>query len=399
MAKAESDSQFLIAGGGIAGLATAIALGRLGLAVRVLEKTDKFSDEGAGIQLGPNATRILDEWGVLDRLKKKAVSSEGIAIGDGITGEHLATVPFGETAEQRYGAPFLLVHRSDLHDTLLDVARSYSGFKIEMGHQALSFVQSTDGVSLTTSQGETRGRALILADGLWSQLRYEIDRGAALQFTGHMAWRALINANEMPEPLQAPWTGLWLGKNTHLVHYPVCGGDKINIVAVISDRWGGRADGWSHEGDPDFLIPEFETWNDIPAQVLSIPKAWRTWPLFKMPPLRAWTQGAVSLIGDAAHPVLPFLAQGGGMAIEDAAVLARVLSENDDDPWQAFQPFEEARIERTARTSFESRQMGTIYHMGGLFRMVRNFVLKRRSPEALLKRLDWLYGFEVDKKA
>ena len=239
---------------------------------------------------------------------------------------------------------------------------------------------------------------MLLADGLWSQMRYEIDRGAALQFTGYMAWRALIDADDMPEPLQAPWTGLWLGKKAHLVHYPVSGGKKINVVAVISDRWGGRSDGWSHEGDPDFLIPEFEDWNDLPSQVLRIPTTWRTWPLFKMPPLRAWTQGAVALIGDAAHPVLPYLAQGGGMAIEDAAVLAKVLSENDDDPWQAFRPYEEARIERTARTSFESRQTGTIYHMGGLFRLARNFVLKRRSPEALLKRLDWLYGYEVGKK-
>ena len=160
MSGSASDSQFLIAGGGIAGLATAIALGRLGLTVRVFEKADAFSDEGAGIQLGPNATKILNEWGVLDRLKKLAVDAEGVAIGDGLTGEHLATVPFGETAQERYGSPFLLVHRSDLHKALLETARDYSGFAIEMGHQALSFVQSTDGVSLKTSNAETKGAGL-----------------------------------------------------------------------------------------------------------------------------------------------------------------------------------------------------------------------------------------------
>lgn len=397
MSKSASENAFLIAGGGIAGLATSIALGRMGLAVRVLERVEAFSDEGAGIQLGPNATKILDQWGVLDRLEKKAVRSEGIAIGDGMTGEHLATVPFGKTALERYGAPFLLVHRSDLHDALLDVARSYSGFEIKMDHEALSFKQSTAGVAVTTNKGEIEGRALIVADGFWSRLRNDIDTGAALTFVGRMAWRSLIKASDMPEPLHGPWTGLWLGNGAHLVHYPVCGGDKINIVAVIADRWGGRSEGWSHEGDADFLVPHFDAWNDLPAQVVRTAETWRVWPLFKMSPLRAWTQGAITLIGDAAHPVLPFLAQGGGMAIEDAAVLAKTLEDYDEDPWQAFQPFEAARIERTARTSFESRRMGNTYHMSGVMRLARNLVLKNRSPEALLKRFDWLYEFQVDK--
>ncbi len=397
MSKSASENAFLIAGGGIAGLATSIALGRMGLAVRVLERVEAFSDEGAGIQLGPNATKILDQWGVLDRLEKKAVRSEGIAIGDGMTGEHLATVPFGKTGLERYGAPFLLVHRSDLHDALLDVARSYSGFEIKMDHEALSFKQSTAGVAVTTNKGEIEGRALIVADGFWSRLRNDIDTGAALSFVGRMAWRSLIKASDMPEPLHGPWTGLWLGKGAHLVHYPVCGGDKINIVAVIADRWGGRSEGWSHEGDAGFLVPHFDAWNDLPAQVVRTAETWRVWPLFKMSPLRAWTQGAITLIGDAAHPVLPFLAQGGGMAIEDAAVLAKTLEDYDEDPWQAFQPFEAARIERTARTSFESRRMGNTYHMGGVMRLARNLVLKNRSTEALLKRFDWLYEFQVDK--
>ena len=312
MSKPASEKQFLIAGGGIAGLATSIALGRMGIPVRILERVEAFSDEGAGIQLGPNATKILDEWGVLDRLGKKAVVSEGIAIGDGMTGDHLATVPFGKTAVERYGAPFLLVHRSDLHDALLDTARSHAAFKIEMGREALSFTQSTAGVTVATNEGEIEGRALIVADGLWSKLRNEIDRGAALNYAGGMAWRSLIDAGDMPEPLHGPWTGLWLGKAAHLVHYPVCGGDKINIVAVINDRWGGGSEGWSHEGDPDFLLPHFDAWNDTPAAVIRTATTWRVWPLFKMSPLRAWAQGAITLIGDAAHPVLPFLAQGGG---------------------------------------------------------------------------------------
>ena len=399
MASTATDNQILIAGGGISGLATSIALGRMDLPVRVMERAKEFSDEGAGIQLGPNATRILDQWGVLEQLAGKAVTSEGVAIGDGLTGDHLATVPFGETAQQRYGAPFLLVHRGDLHQALLKVAKSSSGFKIDMGCEALSFLQSPAGVDVTTNTGTVKGRALIIADGLWSRLRRDVDGGATMRFTGRTAWRGWVNAEDLPEPMRRPWTGLWLGKNAHVVHYPVRGGTKINVVAVINERWGSRGDGWNHEADADQLMPYFTEWNEIPAQVVNAATGWRRWSLFQMPPLRSWTQGAVTLIGDAAHPVLPYLAQGGAMAIEDAAVLAQILSEHEDDAWQAFRPFEEARIERTARTSYESRRAGNIYHMGGIMRLARNFVLRRRSPEALLKRLDWLYGFKVGPKA
>ncbi len=395
MPKPKSENQFLIAGGGIGGLSAAIALGRMGISIRVLESTEKFSDEGAGIQLGPNATKILEQWGVLERLAGKAVVSEGVAIGDGLTGQLLATVPFGETAQERYGAPFLLAHRADLHRALLEVARSYSGFNIKMGCEALSFQQSPDGVTVTTRNGDVRGRALIAADGLWSRLRRDIDRGAALTFSGRTAWRTWIDPKDMPDALHGSWTGLWLGKKAHLVHYPVRGGKKINVVAVIDERWGSRSDGWNHEAEADQLVPYYAEWDSLPAQVVRNATAWRKWSLFQLPPLRAWTQGSVTAIGDTAHPVLPYLAQGGAMAIEDAAVLARILSEHDNDPWQAFRPFESARIGRTARTSYESRRMGNIYHMGGPMRMMRNFVLRHRSPESLLKKLDWLYGFEV----
>ena len=304
-------------------------------------------------------------------------------------------MPFGETAQQRYGAPFLLAHRADLHRALLDAARSFSGFNIEMDREALSFEQSLDGVAVTTRHGEYRGRALIAADGLWSRLRRDIDGGATMTFTGRTAWRTWIDSKDMPDALHGSWTGLWLGKKAHLVHYPVRGGKKINVVAVIDERWGSRGDGWNNEADADQLIPYYAKWNSLPAQVVQNATAWRKWSLFKLPPLRAWTQGSVTAIGDTAHPVLPYLAQGGAMAIEDAAVLARILKEHDNDPWQAFRPFEHERIGRTARTSYESRRMGNIYHLGGIFRLARNFVLRHRSPEALLKKLDWLYGFKV----
>ena len=396
MASTQTASRFLIAGAGIGGLSAAIALARDGTPIQVLERARTHSTHGAGIQLGPNATKILDDWGVLERLSSKAVISEGIAIGDGLTGEHLATVPFGEAARRRYGAPFLLVHRHDLHQALAETARDLPGVEITMDCEVLAYKQSPDEIDLTTTKGSVCGRALIAADGLWSRLRPQIDAGVALQFTGKTAWRTLVDPGDLPEPLRGPRTGLWFGKGAHLVHYPVCGGEKINVVAVARERSGGRAEGWNQEADPQSLLTCFESWDEGVAHIVRSGTAWRKWSLYYHPPLRAWTHGSVTMIGDAAHPVLPFLAQGGGLAIEDAAVLVKVLKEFDGDPAHAFRQFERVRIGRTSRTGYESRRMGKIYHMGGVLRLARNFILRRQSPETLLKRLDWLYRFGAD---
>lgn len=395
MAITHSRKPVLIAGAGIGGLSAAIALACNGIPSQLLERSTEHSTDGAGIQLGPNATRILDDWGVLDRLKKTAVISQSVIIGDGITGEILATVPFGEIAEKRYGAQFLLVHRADLHTALLEHACEHSIVEIMTGCEVLAYEQIPDEVIVTTANGEHRGRGLIAADGLWSTLRPHIDAGAKLEFTGKTAWRTLIDPEKLPEQLRGPRTGLWLSKTAHLVHYPVCGGNKINVVAVVDERWGGRAQGWNEAADPQALLPYFEPWYEPIANIPQSGKTWRKWSLFFQPPLRTWTQGSITLLGDAAHPVLPFLAQGGGLAIEDAAVLSKILLEHDGDPWRGFREYEKARIDRTARTSFESRKMGRIYHMGGIMRLVRNFVIRRQSPNSLLKKLDWLYGYHV----
>ncbi len=393
MAETLIDDRILIAGAGIGGLSAAIALARRGISSHVLERLTSFSSEGAGIQLGPNATRILADWGVLDKLSSKAVASEGLLIGDGMTGEQLTSVPFGEVAEKRYGAPFLLVHRADLHQALLDSARKLEGIEITMDCDVKTYEQFPDEVALRTLKKSFRGRALIAADGLWSTFRQQIDKGATLSFTGKTAWRALVNPDTLPKELRGPKTGIWLSKNVHLVHYPVRGGQKINVVAVVNEHWGSRAEGWDQEADPQLLMPAFANWHEPIADFVNAAKAWRKWSLYHMPPLRAWTQGSVTLIGDAAHPVLPFLAQGGALAIEDASVLSAILAQHDNDPWRAFRHFESARIERTARTAYESRRMGNIYHMGGMARLVRNFIMRRSSPQFLLKRLDWLYQY------
>lgn len=384
----------LIAGGGIGGLSAAIALAATGEEVRLFEKSAKPTVEGAGIQLGPNATRLLRDWGVLDELRTTAVRAEGIGIGDGITGEPLATVPLGDLAEARYGAPYLLVHRADLQRALLARARSQKGLHIAFGREVTGFDQSPEGVVADTSKGAARGRAMIVADGLWSTLRNKVDKTAHLSFTERTAWRALVDPEVLPQELRGAWTGLWMARNAHLVHYPVQAGRAVNVVAVIHDRWSAR-EGWGEDAEAEVVLSHFRRWDDRLQTILKAAKRWRKWSLYDLPPLRRWTLGMVALLGDAAHPILPFLAQGGALAIEDAAFLAHTLARADGDIWEAFPEYEDKRIWRSARIRYESRRMGDIYHMSGLSRRVRDFVLRRRAPESLLRRFDWLYGFDA----
>lgn len=394
MASSKGSNAFLIAGGGIAGLSTAIALAREGQDVEVLEREEAFSKEGAGIQLGPNATRILNTWGVLDHLMPHAVRAEGIGMGHGLTGDPIARVPLGDLAEERYGAPYLLVRRADLHQALLETARALPTVSIETGWPIHSFEQFGEDIVVRTDAHARRGRALIAADGLWSGLRTQVCDTAGMIYTERTAWRATLEPDKLPEELQGPWTGLWMAPNAHLVHYPVAAGNAVNVVAVITERWTA-GEGWGEEIDPEFLFPHYAKWDARLRQLLEDAEGWRRWLLHDVPPLRRWTLGTVTLIGDAAHPMLPFLAQGGAMAIEDAVFLARLVAEGHRDLIETFHLFENARIARTARMRYESRKMGQIYHMKGLSALTRDFVLRRRAPEALLKRFDWLYGFDA----
>lgn len=390
-----SDDSILIAGGGIGGLAAAIALAREGIRARVMEREASFSTEGAGIQLGPNATRILRAWGVLDRLTPKAVRGEGLGMGDGLTGEPLARMPLGDAIEERHGAPYLMVRRADLHKALLETARTFPEIGIAAGAAVTGFEHFGEDVVVRTQENSRRGRGLIAADGLWSALRPQVCPQAGIRFTERTAWRATLKPDDLPEELRGAWAGLWMAPNAHLVHYPVDAGEAINLVAVVRECWIAVEEGWSRDADPDHLLPHFEKWDERLRAMLAAATGWRKWLLYDFPPLRKWTFGAVTLLGDAAHATPPFLAQGGAMAMEDAAILARTLAAHGGDPLDSFHLYENARIERTARMRFESRRMGNIYHMRGLSRRGRDFVLRRRPPEALLKKFDWLYGYDA----
>jgi len=380
----------LIAGGGIGGLAAAIALGRRGIETEILERSQFTEETGAGIQLGPNATRALAALGVLDAIEPHAFRPEAIVIYDGISGRKLSSMPLGKHAEQRYGAPYLTLHRADLHAGLRAVAQSLAPAVLRPGFELTAIdAQGGDVVALAVDGSEAEGASLIGADGLWSTVRPLISPAASLRFTGASAWRARLPRGNLPPPFDAPVVGLWLGPGTHIVHYPVRGGGDLNVVAITEG--GAERQGWNQPGGAETLLASFTRWTKDSKSLLERAEGWRSWSLFRLAPLRSWSAGPIALLGDAAHPVLPFLAQGAALAIEDAVTLAACIEAWPGDPPAAFRRYEELRRPRVARVQRLSRRYGWLYHVRGPLRPARNLILERRSEETALRRFDWLY--------
>ncbi|MHA1518308.1 MAG: FAD-dependent monooxygenase [Alphaproteobacteria bacterium] len=387
------DKSVLIAGGGIGGLSAAIALARAGFNSNVLERSTFTEESGAGIQLGPNATRILTELGALNAIAPSAFQPEAIHMFDGLSGEALAHLPLGGTVEARYRAPYLTIHRADLHAGLHALAKDLASVTLTQGFDLARVEAGSDGVTaICADEVIIEGRCLIGADGLWSAVRKVIAPSAALSFTRATAFRTLLSRDALRPPFDAPNVGLWLGPRAHLVHYPVRGGDALNVVAVIEG--GCKTQGWNLSADLEALCAGFNRWCKESKSLLELGEHWRAWSLFSLPALSHWSKGAVTLLGDAAHPVLPYLAQGAGLAIEDGWCLARGLA-IDGDPASAFSAYETARRARATRLQREARRMGRIYHAQGPIRLARNFVLRHGAPDKLLHKFDWLYGVDM----
>lgn len=386
----------LIAGGGIGGLATAIALGRAGIESQVLERSAFDNESGAGIQLGPNATRILGPLGVLDALAPKTFRPEAVWLFDGLSGKRLATVPLGDTAERRYGAPYVTAHRADLHEALRTVAAAKDRVTLTPDFTVAGLEAEGDGVSVANLDGTVvNGSALVGADGIWSTVREWIAPDAKLAFTGATAFRTLLPFGAVPPPFSEPIVGLWLGPRTHLVHYPVRGGEALNVVAVTET--GRKEKGWNRSADKETVRADFTRWCGTAHGLLDLAQSWRAWSLFSLSPLPQWHRGRVTLLGDAAHPVLPYLAQGAALAIEDAAKLADLWSAARQQPTLAFEAYEAVRRVRARRVQRTSRRLGRAYHMGdavlgNMARIARNTILSLRGEDATLRGFDWLYG-------
>ena len=395
---AASKRRVLIAGGGIGGLAASIALARRGIASTVLERSDFVEATGAGIQLGPNATRTLRGLGALEAIELSAFRPEAIWIFDGLSGQRLATVPLGQQAEQRYGAPYLTLHRADLHAGLLAVCKTLDLVELRPGFAVASVDSAQAGVVVTATDGvEVRGSSLIGADGLWSALRRVVAPHSVLRFAGATASRGVTARDGLPSPADAPIVGLWLGPGAHLVHYPVRGGTRVNIVAVTAG--GNEQQGWDATTDAVSLHAGFSNWAKDSKSLLDRPRHWRSWSLYRLAGLRHWSAGRVALLGDAAHPVLPYMAQGAALAIEDAAALALHLASAPHDPASAFVQYAAARQNRAGRVQREAHLLGWLYHLRGTARLARNLVLGWRSEAGLLASLDWLYRDRHAKSA
>jgi salicylate hydroxylase len=392
-----SSRTVIIAGAGIGGLTAALAIAQRGFAVTVFEQAQRLEEVGAGIQLSPNASRILIALGLGEQLRRHVVAPEELRVMNARTARMLARAPLGAVAEKRYGAPYWVIHRGDLQAVLIEAVRAHPDIVLHLGTRVEDFATQDDGVIISARapehRFEDRGAALIAADGLWSSLRRRLGHRRQPRFARRTAWRALALAAALEPELRAPAVNLWFGTRAHLVHYPIRGGDLLNVVAIIRDDW--RQPGWSAPGERADILARYAApmWSAPPRAVVAAPQHWQKWALYDRAPLARWGKGAVTLLGDAAHPMLPYLGQGAAMAIEDAAVLAQRLADTRSDPVAAMRRYERQRRSRTARAQRAARRNGTIYQLGGPAAALRSLALASLGGARLLTRYDWLYGW------
>ena len=383
----------LIAGAGIGGLTAALALAQRGIGVKLFDQAEKLEEAGAGIQLSPNATRVLIALGLADRLEPAIVEPAAIHLRSGHSGREIATLPLGAAMLARYGAPYWVIHRADLQKVLLEAVAAEPRIALTLSARVDDFTLDATGVRARVNCGgadaEHRGSALIGADGLWSTIRARLGDSKSPRLSGRSAWRTVARAEVVEPQYLEPVVNLWLGTGWHLVHYPIRAKAAVNIVWVIRDTWESTA--WTTHVDRSDLLARS---SHLPRQAAIFAQAtgdWQKWTLCDRAPSWSWGNGLVSLIGDAAHPMLPFLAQGAAMAIEDAAVLARELSRSPVDPAGSLRRYEQARQTRTARIQRAARRNDFTYHLREPAASIRDTILRALGGERLLAQHDWIY--------
>jgi salicylate hydroxylase len=385
------DEQVLIVGGGIGGLAAALALARRGIPSQLIEQASEFKEIGAGIQLGPNVFWMLDVLGLIEPVSALAVFPENLVMRDSITGAEVTRISLGAAFRQKFHHPYALIHRADLHNVLLDACRKSNLIRLDASQKVVTVDETADGIVATTASGKAyRGAALIGADGLWSSIRQMVVGDGKPKPAGHITYRAVLPTSDIPQEYRWHDMGFWAGEKVHFVLYPLRTGELYNLVAVFhSDRY---AEGWDSFGDPTELHERFaQTCAPVRALLNKI-ESWRMWVLCDRPPIKAWSRGRITLLGDAAHPMLQYLAQGAGMSIEDAVCVAEKAVENDGDYAAAFRAYQEARYLRTGRVQIMARVYGEFYHAGGVAKELRNMMLSARTPEDAMAGMEWLYG-------
>ncbi|MGG5886478.1 3-hydroxybenzoate 6-monooxygenase [Falsiroseomonas sp. HC035] len=382
----------LIAGGGIGGLAAALGLATQGFRVTVLEKASAMGEVGAGIQLGPNAFHAFDRLGIGDTARAMAIYVDQLRLMDALSAEEICHIDLGPAFRARFGNPYAVIHRGDLHGVFLAGCRRHDRITLRTSAEVVAYEQDGTGVTAVLADGERlRGRALIGADGLWSKVRRQLVGDGAPRVSGHTTYRSVIPTDRMPEALRWNAATLWAGPKCHIVHYPLQGWRAFNLVVTYHNDAPEPVAG--KPVDAAEVFAGFQHVHPLAQSIIRQGSDWRLWVLCDRDPIEGWVEGRVALLGDAAHPTLQYLAQGACMAMEDAVCLAQSLSAHQGEVAPALEAYRAQRVLRTARVQLQSRAVGDhIYHPAGAHAALRNAVMAAKSQDQWYDTLAWLYG-------
>ncbi|HMN72707.1 MAG TPA: 3-hydroxybenzoate 6-monooxygenase [Rhodoblastus sp.] len=392
---ARESGRMIVVGGGIGGLAASLALARQGFEVTVLEQAPEIGEIGAGIQLGPNAFSAFDALGVGEKARGRAVYVDEMIMHDAIDGSLVGRIPTGEAFRKRFNNPYAVIHRVDIHSSLLEGAQETGRIEFRTSTHIERVAQDDTGVTAWDQNGVAHhGVGLIAADGGKSVARAQyVDDPPRI--TGHVVYRAVIDKADFPEELRWNAASLWAGPKCHLVHYPLRGGEQYNVVVTFHSR---KPEEWGvTDGSREEVQSYFREVCPKARQLIDLPKSWRRWATADKEPIETWTFGRVTLLGDSAHPTTQYMAQGACMALEDAVTLGEALRASRNDVVGALQLYQACRTVRAARIVLSGREMGRLYHASGVERKIRNGLWKDRTPERYYDALEWLYGWNVAK--
>lgn len=386
----------IICGGGIGGLAAALALVRQGYKVQVLEQSSEIGEIGAGMQLGPNAFHAFDALGVGERARSHAVYTDCLVMHDAVDESLVGRLETGEAFRRRFANPYAVIHRVDIHQCLLQGVQDSALATFHTSSRVETIEQDEAAGSVTAIDQQGRrwtGQALVGADGGKSVVRAQYVNDPP-QVTGHVVYRAVVDEADFPDNLKWNAASLWAGPKCHLVHYPLRGGEQYNVVVTFHSRqpeiWGVA------EGSKEEVESYFQGICPKARQLIELPRSWKRWATADREPIANWVFGRVTMLGDAAHPTTQYMAQGACMAMEDAVTLGEALRQSDGQWDRALQLYQQNRITRTARIVLSSREMGRLYHAEGVERLVRNALWKGRSQARFYDAMEWLYGWNVD---
>lgn len=389
-----SDNLVLISGGGIGGLSAALGLAQQGIPSLVLERAPELGEIGAGIQLGPNAFHAFDYLGIGEEARAAAVYVDKLLLMDAMSAEEICSIPLDAPFRERFGNPYAVVHRGELHGVMLRGCEKHPLIELRTNSEVVGYSQTDNGVEALLADGSRiQGRALIGADGLWSKVRQQMVGDGMPRVTGHTTYRSVIPYDQMPEELRLNAATLWAGPKCHLVHYPLSGWKMFNLVVTYHNHAPEPVAGVpvSHEE----VMQGFEHIHPRAQQIIKIGQDWKKWVLCDREPIMNWTDGNVALLGDAAHPMMQYLAQGACMAMEDSVILSVECGATPDDLPGALRRYQDRRRLRTARVQLQAREVGNhIYHPDGAHAALRNQIMQAKTPAQWYDVVDWMYAAE-----